>query len=147
MLFAACKKSTPVDDYDPNPQLKLDSAAIVAFASVHNIPVIRDKYGIFYQILNPGLGSAIVTTNNTIVTVDYEGRLLDGTVFDSTKGTPIDLRLKTLIGGWQIGLPKIKQGGKIRLLIPSYYGYGTIPKPGVPPNSPLDFTITLTNVK
>lgn len=145
-LFAACKKSTPIDNYNPNPQFKIDTAAIRSFVNAHNIPAVKDQYGIFYEILASGSG-ATPYTSNTIVTVDYEGRLLNGDIFDSTKGTPIELTLGTLIGGWQIGLQKIQKGGQIRLIIPSYYGYGTVAKPGIPPNSPLDFTITLTDVK
>lgn len=142
--FAACQKSDPVDNYDPNPQFKRDTLAIRVFIA-DSIPAIKDPSGIFYQVINPGSG--VAPTTNNIVSVAYEGRLLDGTVFDKTNGTPIDLPLRNLIGGWQIGLPKIQKGGKIRLLIPSYYGYGTIAKTGIPANSPLDFTITLTDVK
>ena len=79
--------------------------------------------------------------------MEYEGRLLDGSIFDATKGKPIDLTLGNVIGGWQIGIQRIQKGGKIRILIPSYFGYGTVAKPGIPPNSPSDFTITLLDVK
>jgi FKBP-type peptidyl-prolyl cis-trans isomerase FkpA len=52
-----------------------------------------------------------------------------------------------LIIGWQIGIPYIQKGGKIRLLIPSYYGYGNRAAGSIPANSILDFTITLSNVQ
>ncbi|MET4081327.1 FKBP-type peptidyl-prolyl cis-trans isomerase FkpA [Pedobacter sp. UYP30] len=143
--LAACRKSATSDNYDPNPQFRIDTSAIRALIIADSIPAIKDPSGIFYQVIADGSGKA--PTLNNVVSVEYEGRLLDGTVFDKTDGTPVDLPLNNLIGGWQIGLPKIQKGGKIRLLIPSYYGYGTVPKQGIPPNSTLDFTITLRDVK
>ena len=147
-FFAACKKSTPVDDsYDPLPQFKADTTAIRAFVKTNNITVLKDSYGIFYQVIDPGAGS-IVYSATTKVTADYEGKLLNGTIFDSTKGTPITFTLGQVIPGWQIGLQRIQKGGKIRLIIPSYYAYGTSsPSSLIPANSILDFTITLTDVQ
>ncbi|MBC7416856.1 MAG: FKBP-type peptidyl-prolyl cis-trans isomerase [Pedobacter sp.] len=144
--LAACRKSATTDNSDPNPQFKKDTVAIRAFITAQAIPALKDPSGVFYQIISPGTGNASFNSNTT-VNVEYEGRLLAGAVFDKTSGTPVDLPLSNLIGGWQIGLPKIQKGGKIRLLIPSYYGYGTMPQKGIPANSPLDFTITLTDVK
>lgn len=148
--FAACKKSpTVVDDdsYDPIPQFKADTTAIRAFVKANNISALKDNYGIFYQILEPGIGSVNYLAS-TKITADYEGKLLNGTVFDSTKGTPIAFVLGNVIPGWQVGIQKIQKGGKIRLIIPSYYCYGTAsPSSLVPSNSILDFTITLTDVQ
>jgi len=145
--LAACKKNVPVDDYDPTPQFKADTAAISAFVKTNNIPATKDASGIFYQIIAPGSGNVSYLTS-TVITADYEGRLLNGTIFDSTKGTPISFKLGNVILGWQFGIQKIQKGGKIRLIIPSYFGYGTqSPSSSIPPNSVLDFTITLTDVQ
>ncbi|MBB6238421.1 FKBP-type peptidyl-prolyl cis-trans isomerase FkpA [Pedobacter sp. AK013] len=144
--LAACKKNVPVDDYDPTPQFKADTAAISAFVKTNNIQATKDASGIFYQILAPGTGS-VVYAASTKITSDYEGKLLNGTVFDSTNGTPISFTLGNVIVGWQIGIQKIQKGGKIRLIIPSYYAYGTRAAGSVPANSILDFTITLTDVQ
>ena len=145
--LAACKKNAPVDDYDPTPQFKADTAAIRAFVKTNNISATKDASGIFYQVLEPGTGS-VVYTASTKITSDYEGRLLNGTIFDSTKGTPTSFLLGNVIVGWQFGIQKIQKGGKIRLIIPSYYAYGTqSPSSLVPANSILDFTITLTDVQ
>ncbi|MGM9474861.1 FKBP-type peptidyl-prolyl cis-trans isomerase [Pedobacter sp. GSP4] len=146
--FAACKKNVPIDDsYDPLPQFKTDTTAIRAFIKTNNIPATKDSYGIFYQVIEPGSGS-VVYSASTKITADYEGRLLNGTVFDSSKGTPISFLLGNVIVGWQVGIQKIQKGGKIRLIIPSYYAYGTqSPSTAVPANSVLDFTITLTDVQ
>ena len=145
--LAACKKNVPVDDYDPTPQFKADTATISAFVKANNISATKDASGIFYQILEPGTGS-VVYTASTKITSDYDGKLLNGTIFDSTKGTSISFLLGNVIVGWQIGIQKIQKGGKIRLIIPSYYAYGTqSPSSLVPANSILDFTITLTDVQ
>lgn len=145
--FAACKKDAVVESYDPTPQFQSDTTAIRAFIKANNITALKDSYGIFYQIIQPGSGS-ITYSAATKITADYEGKLLNGTIFDSTKGTPISFTLGGVITGWQIGIQKIQKGGKIRLIIPSYFAYGTSsPSALVPANSILDFTITLTDVQ
>lgn len=145
--FAACKKDTVVEAYDPTPQFQADTTAIRAFVKANNITALKDSYGIFYQIIQPGSGS-VAYSATTKITADYEGKLLNGTIFDSTKGTPISFTLGGVITGWQIGIQKIQKGGKIRLIIPSYFAYGTAsPSTLVPANSILDFTITLTDVQ
>ncbi|WP_233509677.1 FKBP-type peptidyl-prolyl cis-trans isomerase [Pedobacter chinensis] len=143
--FAACSKKS-VDVYDPEPQFRADTTAIRAFIKANNIPALKDQYGIFYQIIEPGNGN-VVYNSATQISADYEGRLLDGTIFDSSKGTPITFALGRVIGGWQLGIPKIQKGGKIRLIIPSFYGYGNVAQGNIlPANSILDFNITLTDV-
>ncbi|MBO9672790.1 MAG: FKBP-type peptidyl-prolyl cis-trans isomerase [Sphingobacteriaceae bacterium] len=144
--LAACKKNVPVDDYDPTPQFKADTAAISAFVKTNNIPATKDASGIFYQIIAPGSGNVSYQTS-TVITADYEGKLLNGTIFDSTKGTPVSFKLGNVILGWQFGIQKIQKGGKIRLIIPSYFAYGRSSSGTVPANSILDFTITLTDVQ
>jgi FKBP-type peptidyl-prolyl cis-trans isomerase FkpA len=146
--FTACKKNVQVDDtYDPTPQFKADTTTIAAFVKTNNIPAIKDASGIFYQIIAPGSGNVSYLAS-TVISADYEGRLLNGTIFDSTKGTPASFKLGNVILGWQFGIQKIQKGGKIRLIIPSYYAYGTqSPSSSVPANSVLDFTITLTDVQ
>lgn len=142
--FAACKNdNSPVDNVSVEEQLKIDTTAIRAFVVKNNIPAIKDKSGIFYQILQPGAGTVKYTTS-TQVTVDYEGRYLSGSVFDSSKGQLVTLPLGNLILGWQIGIPFIQPGGKIRLIIPSGDGYGKQGQGPIAPNTVLDFTISLS---
>jgi len=144
--LAACNKNEAFETYDPAPQFTIDTTAIRAFIKANNIQAVKDQSGVFYQIIEPGTGS-ISYTSNTKVTADYEGRLLNGTVFDSSKGNPITFTLGGIIAGWQIGIPKIQKGGKIRLIIPSYYGYGNVAQgTSIPANAILDFNITLTEV-
>ncbi|MDE5647858.1 MAG: FKBP-type peptidyl-prolyl cis-trans isomerase [Muribaculaceae bacterium] len=77
------------------------------------------------------------------MTVSYEGRLSDGTVFDTTE-TPIAMTVGTLVPGFNQGLMKMRPGGTYRLVIPAEMGYGREGIPGViPGNAALDFTVTL----
>lgn len=142
--ITSCKKGS---EFDAEAQFSADTTAIRSYVTANSIPVIKDKYGIFYQIIAPGTGN-VTYTGNTSVTVDYSGKVLGETTnFDSTSGTPVTFMLGSLITGWQIGIPYIQQGGKIRLFIPSAYGYGNEAQSAIPANSVLDFTIELTTKK
>jgi len=79
--------------------------------------------------------------------VSYGATLMNGTYFDSS-AVSIRLPLDSLIKGWQIGLPKIKAGGQIKLLIPSTLAYGCNGAGNVvPSNSPVYFNIYLDSLK
>jgi FKBP-type peptidyl-prolyl cis-trans isomerase FkpA len=145
MMFtlASCMKK---DDFDPTVQAGLDDALIVKFIANKNITAIKHASGIYYQILSSGSGSTTYSAS-TIVTAKYTGRLLDGTVFDQTTTQPLNFPLGNVIVGWQIGVPLIKKGGKIRLLIPSGYGYGQGGSGKIPSNAVLDFDIELVDVQ
>ncbi|MCZ4224953.1 FKBP-type peptidyl-prolyl cis-trans isomerase [Pedobacter rhodius] len=143
--FTACKKLDVGEVYDPVPQFKADTTAIRAFVKLNNIPVLKDEgSGVFYQIIVPGSGSHTYTTASSI-TVDYAGKLLNGTVFDASNGTLRTFVLGNLIPGWQVAIPKIQKGGQIRFFVPSYFGYGNTTQGSIPANSVLDFTVTLNN--
>ncbi|MBB2146762.1 peptidylprolyl isomerase [Pedobacter sp. LMG 31464] len=138
--FSSCKKDT----FDAEKQAKIDDALIVDFIAKNSIVAVKHSSGLYYQIITPGDGN-IVTTSNT-VSVTYSGKLLNGTEFDSST-TSFSLS-GNLIQGWKIGVPLIKKGGKIRLIIPSALAYGnTSPGAGIPKNAVLDFTIDLINAQ
>jgi len=79
--------------------------------------------------------------------VRYKGQLMDGSVFDETKEEPATFPLKRLIKGWQAGLPFCRQGGKIRLIIPSALAYSIRNLGIIPPNSPLIFDVEVVEIK
>ncbi|HEY3329141.1 MAG TPA: FKBP-type peptidyl-prolyl cis-trans isomerase [Capsulimonadaceae bacterium] len=87
------------------------------------------------------------------VSVQYSGKLLDGTEFDSSYshgGVPIDFPIGVgqVIKGWDEGVPTMKIGGKRRLVIPADLAYGANPPtPTIPPNATLIFDIELVAVK
>jgi len=127
-------------------QYTKDSILMSQFILDEAIDTSGVRAGVLYQIIEPGTGNHVYTANSK-VTVKYQGRLLNGTVFDETEETARIFTLGELIGGWQIGLQLIQPGGKIRLIVPSYYGYGTTPKADIPANSVLDFDIELIEVE
>jgi FKBP-type peptidyl-prolyl cis-trans isomerase FkpA len=146
--FTACKKGNDSENFDVEAQYQKDTTAIRSFLVANKIVALKEpKSGVFYQILNPGTGN-FVYTSSTYVTANYTGRLLDGTQFDSSKGTAKEFALSRVIAGWQIGVPFVQKGGSIRLFIPSYYGYGNVNQGNsIPANSVLDFTIDVTDLK
>lgn len=107
----------------------------------------KTSSGLYYKIAQPGTGASI-STSSTIV-ANYTGKLLNGFVFDkAAAGSEVTFTLKTLVKGWQEALPLIKQGGTMRLIVPSSLAYGlTGSTPSIPAFSALDFDITVTEVK
>jgi FKBP-type peptidyl-prolyl cis-trans isomerase len=103
------------------------------------------KSGVYYKILKEGNGD-MVSVNDTLV-VHYKGQLLNGFVFDETRDKPAVFPLKRLIKGWQIGLPFCKQGGKIRLIIPSALAYSIRNLGLITPNSILVFDVEVVGIK
>lgn len=139
-LCSSCKK-----DYDADKQARLDDAAIVDFIAKNSIVAVKHSSGLYYQILTPGSGNVNFTTS-TNISVNYEGKLLNGSTFDKSTNTAT-FPLGNLILGWQKGIPLIQKGGKIRLLIPSGLGYKNEARTGIPANSVLDFTVELVNAQ
>jgi len=126
-------------------QLAKDEVVIKKFIADNNIPALRHETGVYYQILEPGSGNYVYTVNSKVST-NYKGRLLDGSVFDQSTSA-ISFPLGNVIAGWQIGVPLIQKGGKIRLFIPSGYGYGARGSGSIPSNAVLDFDIELVNAQ
>ncbi|SDM74763.1 FKBP-type peptidyl-prolyl cis-trans isomerase [Daejeonella rubra] len=107
----------------------------------------RTTTGLYYKIGQPGTGSPI-TVDSTIV-ANYTGKLLNGAIFDrALAGSEATFTLNSLVQGWRQAVPLIKQGGSIRLIVPSSLGYGLDgSSPSIPAFSALDFDITVTDVK
>ena len=139
LVASSCKK------VDSEEQANIDDSTILKFISEKNIPAQKHSSGVYYQILSPGTGS-ISYTSNTTVSTKYTGRLLNGSVFDGTTTQPISFKLGQVITGWQIGIPLIQKGGKIRLFIPSGLAYGPQGQGPIPGNAILDFDIELLDV-
>ena len=100
----------------------------------------KSPTGLAIEIIQKG--DAKLPSENSNVVVKYTGKLVDGTVFDSTDkhgGKPAEFNLARVIAGFREGLQKIGKGGKARLYIPAKLGYGNQALPGIPPNSTLIF--------
>lgn len=122
-----------------------EKAAMVAFCTANSINYTEHSSGLLYEIILPGSDPAPTISSN--VSVVYTGKLLNGTTFDATSN-PITLALSGVIDGWKIGIPLIKKGGRIKLVIPSALAYScTGAGSSIPPNSPIYFDVTLTDVK
>ena len=104
--------------------------------------------GLQYLVLEEGKGKIPKATDTVLV--HYKGNLLDGTEFDSSykRNEPISFPLNGVIPGWTEGVQLMKEGGKIRLFIPSNLAYGSRGAGGViPPDSTLVFDIELLKVQ
>jgi len=121
-----------------------DSQALFAGLKT-NTQVIELPDGLRYEILKPGQGPG--PKSGQTVKVNYTGRLINGTVFDSTALGPLDIDLDKVIRGWTEGVQKINPGGKIKLYIPPQLGYGDVATSGIPPDSTLIFEIELLEIK
>jgi len=108
--------------------------------------VVTTASGLQYEVLTAGTGASPKATDQ--VRVHYEGRMLDGTVFDSSiaRNEPITFPLNQVIPGWTEGLQLMKEGGKTRLYIPSNLAYGESGAGEIPPNSMLTFDVELIKV-
>lgn len=109
--------------------------------------VIETKSGLQYKILQEGDGVSPSPTD--VVKCHYEGRLIDGTVFDSSynRGAPAEFVLNQLIYGWIEGMQLMKEGSKYRFYIPYYLAYGSQSAGIILPYSALIFDIELIEVK
>lgn len=130
----------------------VDSArpADLAYLNLHKSKpgVKTTASGLQYEVLTEGTGP--MPTAADTVAVHYEGKLLDGTVFDSSiaRGQPAVFPLSSVIPGWTEGVQLMKTGSKYRFTIPPALGYGARGAGGViPPNAVLVFEIELLGVQ
>lgn len=103
--------------------------------------------GLQYVVEKEGTGAQ--PTAEDEVTVHYTGRLLDGTVFDSSvnRGEPATFPLNRVIPGWTEGVQLMKEGAKYTFFIPSDLAYGAQGVPNaIPPHSTLIFDVELIKV-
>lgn len=102
--------------------------------------------GLQYKVLVEGAGKT--PGENDTVECHYEGRLINGRVFDSSyqRGETAKFNLSQVIPGWNEGLQLMKEGGKTELYIPYQLAYGERGVPGIPPFSTLIFTVELVKI-
>ncbi len=103
--------------------------------------------GLQYKVVTMGTG-AKPTSPSDRVTVHYEGKLLDGTIFDSSyqRGETISFGLNQVISGWTEGLQLMPIGSKFILYVPAELGYGDRAMPTIPAGSTLIFTVELFGI-
>jgi len=100
--------------------------------------------GLQYEVLQEGQGQRPSGATSR-VTVHYEGRLINGQVFDSSykRNQPATFGLNQVITGWTEGVQLMPQGSKYRFFIPAILGYGARGAGSIPPNSTLIFDVEL----
>jgi FKBP-type peptidyl-prolyl cis-trans isomerase len=136
---AAAEPSPPVPAPPPTVRIVTPQAPGVGQG------VVTLPSGLRFQTLaaadgpRPSLAGAVLVT--------YEGRLADGTMFDSSP-QPIPFGVTDVIPGFTEALLMMNKGGRYRFWIPSQLGYGEAGAGGgtIPPNAELDFTVTLLDV-
>jgi len=109
--------------------------------------VISLESGLQYEVISMGDGPK--PTDTSIVSVFYEGSLIDGTIFDSSyeTGDTISFPLNGVIPGWTEGLQLMPVGSTFKFYIPADLGYGARPTGPIPANSALIFKVELLDVE
>jgi FKBP-type peptidyl-prolyl cis-trans isomerase FklB len=111
--------------------------------------VVTTASGLQYKVIAPGDKKAPAINATDEVTVDYRGKLLDGSEFDSSysRGVPTSFPVNGVIKGWQEALVLMKPGAKWTLFIPPDLAYGSTPQPKIPAGSLLIFDVTMISAK
>ncbi|UOQ73948.1 FKBP-type peptidyl-prolyl cis-trans isomerase [Hymenobacter cellulosilyticus] len=132
-------------------QLKKDDVILQEYIKKNNLTAQKDPSGVYYVVTKAGSGAK--PTPGQTVSVLYEGKLLDGKVFDSSAkmgNKPIEFPLGVgqVIPGWDKGIALLNKGTKATLLIPSSLAYGQRGAGAdIPADAPLRFDVELVDVK
>ena len=140
-MFSGCSKDDTCEPNSPESELP----QIQAFAATNGITAIAHPSGLHYQVISEGTG--LSANANSRIVITYTGKLMNGSVFDeqltpNAEGWP----LSNLITGWVIGIPLIKEGGHVKLIVPSSLAYGCEQYYEIPGNSVLYFDIHLVDI-
>ncbi len=111
--------------------------------------VVTLPSGLQYRVIKKGTG--VKPNDESQVTVAYEGRFIDGKVFDGTDknngGKPVTLGMRSVVRGWNEALKLMKKGSEWEIYLPYELGYGEEGLNDVPPFAALVFRIKLVDVK
>lgn len=129
-------------------QAKIDQKLIETYLAENEIEANKTSEGIYFEIQKEGNQDKKPDINSN-VSVQYVGKLLNGTTFDrSPPDENVSFPLNRVILGWQKGIPLIGEGGEVKLVLPSGMAYGKAAVGNkIPPNSVLVFDVTLETVE
>ena len=129
---------------------RADLAAAQAFLAANaKAPGVQTlPSGVQYRVVARGPADGPTPSPDDEVKVNYEGKLLNGQVFDSSfaRGQPVDFTLGQLIPAWVEALQRMRPGDEWMLYVPPDQGYGERRSGPIPPNSLLVFRIQLLGV-
>lgn len=113
--------------------------------------VVKLPSGLMYRVVSSPNPNAPKPSPDSTVVINYEGKLVNGSVFDSSyaRGVPAQFPLSRLVTAWKIALPMMHKGDTWELFVPSELGYGpqAAPDGSIPANSVLIFKIELLDFK
>lgn len=152
LAMTSREAQTLLNEYFQNKQKEQAAAAIAAGKAfleenAKKPGVVQTKSGLQYEVLKEGNGKHPTATDT--VSCHYEGRTLDGHVFDSSyqRNEPAEFGLNQVITGWTEGVQLMAEGAKYRFYIPYLLGYGEQGAgPSIPPYSTLIFDVELIKV-
>lgn len=124
---------------------KEKALAFITDLEAANESLEKTDSGLYYEVIEAGEEKP---SADGVVKVHYEGRLINGELFDSSveRGEPATFPLGSVIEGWREGIQLIGEGGKIKLYIPSDLAYGDEGRPGIPPGAMLVFDVDLLEI-
>lgn len=147
VLLASCSKDESCS-YDEC-AIKAPASEITnvqSYLSSNGITAEQHCSGMFYVIDQQGSGTK--PDGCSTISLRYEGRLTNGTVFDSSaKTTPTQFSLSGLVTGFRDGMMQLRPGGKMRMFIPPSLGYGSQTYGPIPGNSIIVFSVELLAVR
>ena len=131
-------------------QAEVEKSGAKAFAdrAAQEPGAVRTSTGLVFRTLNPGAGAS--PTADSTVKAHYEGKLANGTVFDSSikRGEPVDFPLRGVIPCWTEGVQRMKVGETAQLVCPSDIAYGDQGRPPlIPGGATLVFEVQLLGIK
>lgn len=136
--------------FDDGPNKSKPEGYVWLEANALNEDVTVLPSGLQYKVLAEGSGAAGRIKTDTACSCHYEGRLLDGTVFDSSykRGKPITFAPRQVIKGWTEAMQLMKEGDKWELYVPAELGYGGrgSPSGSIAPGDALIFEIEIVQV-
>lgn len=146
LLLAACQRGAPPPSVDAEANLKAAQAFMARNSDEAGVRTLPS--GVQYKVVSSGPAGGERPDGNDLVRVDYEGTLIDGTVFDSSfeRGVPAVFTLDQVVPGWSLAVQQMRPGDEWIVYIPPELGYGEQDKGDIPPNSALVFRLKLLDI-
>ncbi|WP_343683534.1 FKBP-type peptidyl-prolyl cis-trans isomerase [Asticcacaulis sp.] len=146
--LSACNRTDPAAEAASEANIKAGEAFLAEKAKEPGVQKLPK--GLLYKVITPAKDpNAPKPSLRDTVKIHYEGRLVDGTVFDSSydRGVPAAMPLDGLVEAWKIAVPQMKTGETWELYVPAQLGYGETGAGPIPPNSVLVFKIELLGIQ